>query len=212
MLWRTWWLGDAMGDVLLAPLLLTLPFWISPRRDGSWLEIVALEVLAIVLGVLVFSSRVSPLAIHPLEYLVFPVVIWAGLRFGHPGAALINATISRIAIYGTLRGWARSARPGHARQRDRAADLRRPDGGERPDSRAAVADRRRSELLRQTDHALATILSEERDLKHATPRIIQAVCETLEWEVGILWRDQPGHRRRSTTSTAGTRAHAWPNS
>ncbi len=53
---------------------------------------------------------------------------------------------------------------------------------------AAIADRRRSELLRQTDHALATILSEERDLKHATPRIIQAVCETLEWEVGILWQ------------------------
>ena len=52
---------------------------------------------------------------------------------------------------------------------------------------AAVADRRRSELLRQTDHALSTILSEERDLKHATPRIIQAVCETLEWEVGVLW-------------------------
>jgi PAS domain S-box-containing protein len=35
---------------------------------------------------------------------------------------------------------------------------------------------------------LATILSEERDLQHATPRILQAVCKTLEWEVGILWQ------------------------
>src|SRR5207248_5227646 len=53
---------------------------------------------------------------------------------------------------------------------------------------AAIADRRRSESLRETDHALATILSEERDLKHATPRILQAVCEMLEWDVGILWQ------------------------
>src|SRR5262245_52948548 len=83
MLWRTWWLGDAMGDILLAPLLLTLPFWITPRSAASWLEILALEALAVILSVLVFSTPVSPLAIHPLEYAVFPVVIWAGLRFAH---------------------------------------------------------------------------------------------------------------------------------
>jgi PAS domain S-box-containing protein len=189
MIWRTWWLGDAMGDVLLAPLLLTLPFWPSPQRDGSWFEIVSLEGLAIVLGVLVFSTRVSPLARHPLEYLVFPVVIWAGLRFGHPGAALINSTVSRIAIYGTLRGLGPFGATPVTQESVIALQiyvgLTAVSGlvlG------AAVADRRRSELLRQTDHALATILSEERDLKHATPRIIQAVCETLEWEVGILWQ------------------------
>src|SRR4029450_13897284 len=88
----------------LAPLLLTLPFWVSQQRDGSWFEIVSLEALAIVLSVLVFSSRGASLGPHPLEYAVFPVVIWAGLRFGHPGAALVNSTISRIAIFGMLRG------------------------------------------------------------------------------------------------------------
>ena len=189
MLWRTWWLGDAMGDVLLAPLLLTLPFWISPRRDGSWFEVVSLEALAIILGALVFSSHVAPLATHPLEYLVFPVVIWAGLRFGHPGAALINTTISRIAIYGTLRGLGPFGATPVTQESVIALQiyvgLTAVSGlvlG------AAVADRRRSELLRETDHALAIILSEERDLQHATPRILRAVCETLEWEIGILWQ------------------------
>jgi PAS domain S-box-containing protein len=189
MLWRTWWLGDAMGDLLLAPLLLTLPFWFSRQRVGGWFELVSLEALAIVLSILVFSSRGSSLATHPLEYAVFPVVIWAGLRFGHPGAALVNSTISRIAIYGTLRGMGPFGTTPVTQDSIVAlqiyAGLTAVSGlvlG------AAVADRRRSELLRQTDHALTTILSEERDLKHATPRIIQTVCETLEWEVGILWQ------------------------
>jgi len=188
MLWRTWWLGDAMGDVLLAPLLLTLPFWFSRQRDSSWFELLSLEGLAVTLSVLVFSSRESSLAAHPLEYAVFPVVIWAGLRFGHPGAALVNSTISRIAIYGTLRGMGPFGATPVTQESIVAlqiyAGLTAVSGlvlG------AAVADRRRSEVLRQTDHALATILSEERDLKHATPRIIQAVCQTLEWDVGILW-------------------------
>ena len=68
MLWRTWWLGDAMGDLLLAPLLLTLPFWFSQQRESSWFELLSLEALAIILSVLVFSSRESSLATHPLEY------------------------------------------------------------------------------------------------------------------------------------------------
>jgi PAS domain S-box-containing protein len=189
VLWRTWWLGDAMGDVLLAPLLLTLPFWFSQQRDSSWFELLSLEALAIILSVLVFSSRESSLATHPLEYAVFPVVIWAGLRFGHPGAALVNSTISRIAIYGTLRGMGPfGATPV---TQDSIVALQIYAGLTAVSGLvlgAAVADRRRSEVLRQTDHALATILSEERDLKHATPRIIQAVCQTLEWDVGILWQ------------------------
>jgi len=57
MLWRTWWLGDAMGDVLLAPLLLTLPVWFSQQRDSSWFELLSLEALAIVLSVQLFSVR-----------------------------------------------------------------------------------------------------------------------------------------------------------
>ena len=188
-LWQMWWLGDAMGDLLLAPLLLTLRQWTKSRPPGSWAEVVALEVVAIGLTISIFSSRVSPFATHPLEYAVFPVVIWAGLRFGHSGAALVNTTISRIAIFGTLRGMGPFGTTPVTQ--DAIIALQIYTGLTAVSGLvlgAAVADRRRSELLRQTDHALANILSEERDLIHATPRIIQAVCETLEWEVGVLWQ------------------------
>ncbi len=189
LVWRTWWLGDAMGDLLLAPLLLTLPAWLRRLREINWLELAALETVAVVWSILIFTSKASALAAHPLEYAVFPVVIWAGLRFAHPGAALVNSTISRIAIYGTLRGMGPFGTPPVTQDSIVAlqiyAGLTAISGlvlG------AAVADRRRSELLRQTDHALSTILSSERDIEHATPRILQAVCETLEWEIGILWQ------------------------
>jgi PAS domain S-box-containing protein len=188
MLWRTWWLGDAMGDVLFAPLLLTLPYWFGPRRDGGWFELISLQASAIVLGMLVFSTRVSPLAMHPLEYLVFPIVIWAGLRFGHPGAALVNSTLARIAVYGTLRGMGPFGTTPVTQ--DSIVALQIYIGLTAVSGLvlgAAVADRRRSELLRETDHALATILSEERDLEHATPRILQVVCDRLGWDIGILW-------------------------
>lgn len=196
VLWRMWWLGDAMGDLLIAPLLLTLRFWIRPRRLRETGEIIALEGLAITLSILVFATRLAPLTTHPLEYTVFPLVIWAGLRFSHPGAALVSATISSIAIWGTLHGRGPFAGPTVSPQ-DSLILLQIFTGVTATSGLvlgAAIADRNRSESLRQTDHALASILSEERDLKHATPRIIQAVCDTLEWEVGILWRaDETQH-------------------
>jgi len=203
MLWTTWWLGDAMGDVLFAPLLLTLPYWFKRRRYTEWVEIVSLVTAAIVLGALVFSKRLSPLAMHPLEYLVFPIVIWAGLRFGHPGAALVNSTLARVAVFGTLRGMGPFGTAPVTQ--DSIVALQIYIGLTAVSGLvlgAAVADRRRAELLRETDHALATILSEERDLEQAMPRILQAVCDRLGWDIGILWLT-------NETSQALEYAYSW---
>ena len=85
--WRTWWLGDASGALIVVPLALA---WYRPLPDGwrhrqptrgpspSWEPIV---------GVAEFASRSS----SPLMYLVFPVLIWAALRFGQRGATLAVA-------------------------------------------------------------------------------------------------------------------------
>src|SRR5215475_218688 len=42
---------------------------------------------------------------YPLEYLVFPFLIWAAIRFGIAGAAFANLLMSAIAIWGTGRGY-----------------------------------------------------------------------------------------------------------
>ncbi len=104
-LWRTWWLGDAAGDLIVAPALLA--FNARPRHV-SWrqlTEIVALVVGLSTVSIIVFARRFDSAAHYPLEYLVFPFLIWSALRFGIAGAAFSNLLTAVVAIGGTARGF-----------------------------------------------------------------------------------------------------------
>lgn len=73
--WLTWWVGDAIGVLVFAPLLLT---WIPrPSFSSRWtarLEALALLAVTAVLTALVFQQLVD------YAYLLFPFLIWAALR------------------------------------------------------------------------------------------------------------------------------------
>jgi len=101
-LWRTWWLGDAAGDLIVATAILT--FSARPRAITRWqgLEIGALVAGLASASLVVFGRRFDSAAHYPLEYLVFPFLIWAAIRFGIAGAALANVLTSAIAIWGTV--------------------------------------------------------------------------------------------------------------
>jgi signal transduction histidine kinase len=105
-LWWQWWLGDAMGALVVTPVLLT---WGTAPRF-SWPPGRAAEAGALLLGVVavshvVFGGWFTPdLPNYPLAYAVFPFVIWAALRFGQQGAATATLTVSALAVSGTLRG------------------------------------------------------------------------------------------------------------
>src|SRR5436190_23028684 len=53
---------------------------------------------------------------------------------------------------------------------------------------AAIADRNHEERLRETDHLLTAVLAQATDLRNAARQILQAIGETLGWQLGILWR------------------------
>ncbi len=105
--WRAWWLGDVMGDSVVAPLLLTLVGMrasrgASPRR---MVEAAALE--AAVLGAAVWLFGTSPdgaVAAFRGAYMIFPFLVWAALRFGSRGAAVATFSVCVIAITGTALG------------------------------------------------------------------------------------------------------------
>jgi PAS domain S-box-containing protein len=105
-IWGTWWMGDAMGILLLAPLLLTwqqLPKVPSHRQKIAERAIWLLLLLAV--GWLVFCSRTrAAYARYPLEYLPFPLVVWAAFRFGQRYTALSNFVLCGFAIWGIARG------------------------------------------------------------------------------------------------------------
>ena len=94
--WRTWWLGDASGALIVVPLALA---WYRPLPGGwrrrQWLE--AAVLLGAIIGLAEFASRSS----DPLTYLVFPVLIWAALRFGQRGATLAVAITSFFVVWNT---------------------------------------------------------------------------------------------------------------
>src|SRR6266851_3125771 len=51
-----------------------------------------------------------------------------------------------------------------------------------------ITERKRGEHRRMAQHTVTHILSEATTLEEATPRILQAVCDCLVWDLGALWR------------------------
>jgi signal transduction histidine kinase len=108
-MWRAWWVGDAMGDLVLVPLLLGMAARGDAPKEGSprprrW-EAAALALLLAVTNLFVFGMRQgSESSVLREAYLVFPLLVWAGLRFGARGAAWANFVVSALAIAGTVVG------------------------------------------------------------------------------------------------------------
>ena len=97
--WRVWWLGDMGGDLLIAPLLLVAAtHWPYARAPGRALEAVALAVALGAVSVLVLSHEAG------LAYLVYPLLIWAALRFWQPGATVASLAVASIAVAYTSAG------------------------------------------------------------------------------------------------------------
>lgn len=119
--WRNWWimwLGDGIGILLFTPLLLTLSHLLPHRFSKklitnyrlpnliiNYSEPLILLTLLVSVSWLVFGSKTDAASIiYPLEYLPFPLVVWAALRWSPGGAIFAYSIVSYIAILGTVQG------------------------------------------------------------------------------------------------------------
>jgi len=104
--WRVYWVGDAMGILLVVPALLT---WATRGLEG-WSRARLLELLALLgtLGLtmhLVFHWTPPDAAVyHPVNYLALPFILWAALRFEARGTAAALFTLAAVALTHTLEG------------------------------------------------------------------------------------------------------------
>ena len=97
--WRVWWLGDMGGDLLVAPVLMVFAAtWPFRKLPGRGIEAIALAVSLVGLSIIVFHQETS------FAYLIFPLLIWATLRFWQPGATLAVLVVTGIAVYYTNHG------------------------------------------------------------------------------------------------------------
>jgi len=102
-IWLTWWLGDAAGAILVAPLLV---LWFRDRRFTLELRRVAeaLLLFAAVIGataLLFFQPRP---VLYPFPFLCMPMLVWAAFRFRTRDVVTAAACMSTIATWATSVG------------------------------------------------------------------------------------------------------------
>jgi len=95
--WVLWWLGDTMGALLVAPFLLV---WSRPPRDLPNARIAEGLVLLAALAAVSASVFLGGLWRYP--YLVFPLLVWATLRFRQHGAATASFVVAAFAVAGVV--------------------------------------------------------------------------------------------------------------
>ena len=103
--WLDWWTGDALGILVVTPLLLA---WGTPdsaeRNPVRQRPVEFAALLASALGVtwVVFHEARNGVLVQ--EHLVLPVVVWAALRFGSRGVTAASAVLAVAAAWATF--WA----------------------------------------------------------------------------------------------------------
>jgi signal transduction histidine kinase len=105
--WRVWWLGDLMGDLVFTPLCLALGAWpaASALARARRIELATLAALLAFVALSAFGLVELPRSgDFPQPYTIFPLLVWAALRFGPGGAAAANFVVSATSVAATVRG------------------------------------------------------------------------------------------------------------
>jgi signal transduction histidine kinase/integral membrane sensor domain MASE1 len=186
-LWFAWWLGDAIGALIVGPLLLTLVRAARGRSTRSWIETGTLVIGTVAVTHVTFGQQVVTVAPHPLEYVIFPFLIAAAVRQGQPATALVVFSAAAIAIWNTIAGSG-------------------PFAGEEPHDSlvllqlfmgiaagtglllaAAIAERETSQRRLAAAHAASQVLAGVPSLYDAATDLVRGVCQSLDWSHGAVW-------------------------
>jgi diguanylate cyclase (GGDEF)-like protein len=98
--WPDYFVGDALGVLVVAPLLLARR---GPEARRSWRELVSLILSTAVVSTAVFTDFGGSWMIT-MPYLLFPYFAWAALRFGTLGTAWTSLGVTLVASVFTAGG------------------------------------------------------------------------------------------------------------
>ncbi len=183
-IWLTWWLGDAVGNLIVGSLLV---LWVTqpllPIKAVQLLEAAGLLLVLVLVGWLLFLTKIP----SGLEYFALVPLLWAALRFGRRGAVTSAFAMSAVALWGTLRGLG----PFVTSDPNQSLLLLQVFMATVTVTSLVMAsvilERRRLEQRLRIKDAVSRILAESPSMTDAAPKIVQVMCETGDWEVGAIW-------------------------
>ncbi len=187
--WLTWWLGDAMGDLILAPLLFV---WVERPRIAlsPWrcAEAGALLASLVMVSLLVFGTVfTSGQAIFSQPYVLFPLLIWAALRFQKHGTVTATFVVAAMAIWRTAAGFGPFAR---GTVNESLLLLQAFMGIVSVTMlvfAAGLSERRRAQVRVGANYSVTRILADASSIERVIPGILRTICERLEWDCGNVW-------------------------
>jgi PAS domain S-box-containing protein len=188
-LWLTWWSGDAVGALIVTPLILgwvekPIERWRGWRRaEAGFLFVLLFVASATIYTNLLPSSTTS----RPWGHITVPLLLWAAFRFGPRGVSAAMAVLSATAIWGTTHGYGSfalySPNEGLLFLQAYIANLAITSLS----LAAIVTERRKAERQLSGSLAVTRILAESPALADALPGMLQRICKTFGWEVGTMW-------------------------
>jgi signal transduction histidine kinase/integral membrane sensor domain MASE1 len=97
--WKTWFLGDVLASLVLAP---TIVMWatasLRPRSRQRALEALLLGAALLFVGALLLFTEAALVLDNGLYYLPLPLLVWAAVRFGPRGIAGALTVVTCFAI------------------------------------------------------------------------------------------------------------------
>ena len=96
--WLLWWLGDATGALLVAPLILV---W-ATRRPVRIPVSRIVEGSVLLAGLAGLSAAIFLGGLWRYPYLLFPLLLWAAVRFTQLGAVTASFTVAAFGVAGVI--------------------------------------------------------------------------------------------------------------
>ncbi len=105
-IWKIWWFSEAMGILIVGTAIICLTndirFQLHRYRRKEYFTLLAAITLATIFIYTPLSKYNQSLLIRP--YLLFPLMIWAALRFDTLGVVTVNIVIMFSMLTGALNG------------------------------------------------------------------------------------------------------------
>src|SRR5438445_8114237 len=107
--WQAWWIGDVLGDLIFAPLILSwagafpLTFDHKKKHQIFWLSLLFWLIISLISS-RTLSNFLPSITISGMFYLLYIPMTLASIRFGTVGASTSVLLVSIISIIGIFRG------------------------------------------------------------------------------------------------------------